>query len=64
MYPEEIKHVHQTVPTGPKVSLKLSRNSRGFNWEISISGAQNSQEAIELLQDAQAKIEDHLKEVR
>lgn len=41
---------------GPRVTLKLEKNTKGYNWEASISGAKTVEEAMTLLTDANEKL--------
>ena len=51
------QHVyHHNVSDGPKVNLKVERNSRGFNWEVTVTGASSADEALSILKDAEAKL--------
>jgi hypothetical protein len=49
--------LHQWVDNGPRVSLKAEKNTRGFNYEISISGCSNVEEAMKLLREARKQLE-------
>lgn len=57
--PSVIEHVHRTIPTDPRptVAIKMETNSRGTNWEISVSGCATPAEAIELVREARARID-------
>lgn len=54
---EEVHHYHHRDNDGPKVSVKLERNSKGFNYEISVTGARDVVEWSDLLQESKAQIE-------
>jgi len=49
-YPDEAQHVyqHQARDAAPLINSKVERNSRGFNWEATVTGARSVAEAIEL----------------
>lgn len=47
---------HRSDNDGPNVSVKVEKNSKGYNWEASVSGAKSVDEAIELLRDAEEKM--------
>jgi hypothetical protein len=49
-------HIHTWADQGPKVDIKAERNSRGYNWEIKVSGAKTTDEAIAMLAEADAKL--------
>jgi len=49
-------HVHTWADQGPKIDIKAERNSRGYNWEIKVSGAKSTDEAIAMLAEADAKL--------
>ena len=54
----EEQHIyHHNDSDGARVSVKVEKNSRGFNYEASISGAKTVDEALTLLHDAQEKLE-------
>lgn len=48
---------HHYDNDGARISVKVEKNSRGFNYEASVSGAKTVDEAIALLGDAQKKLE-------
>jgi hypothetical protein len=51
------EHVyHHNVSDGPKVNVKVEKNSRGFNYEVTVTGASNVDEAMAILKDAEAKL--------
>ena len=53
----EEQHVyHHTVNDGPKVNLKVEKNSRGYNYEVTVSGASSTDEAMAITKDAEAKL--------
>jgi hypothetical protein len=49
-------HIHTWADQGPKIDIKAERNSRGYNWEIKVSGAKSTDEALAMLADADAKL--------
>lgn len=54
---DTVHHVYNHFDdNGAHVSVKVERNSRGYNWEAGVSGAQSVDEAIALLTDAEAKL--------
>lgn len=40
----------------PRVNVKIEKNSRGYNWEVTILNAPTPDCAIEMLEDAKAKM--------
>lgn len=48
---------HHYDNDGARISVKVEKNSRGFNYEASVSGAKTVDEAIALLGDAQKQLE-------
>lgn len=56
----EITVWHNSTPAGPKISLKVERNSRGTNVEISVSGAASPEEAVALFAEAEMALNNHL----
>lgn len=44
------QHVyHHPDSDGPRIAMKIEKNSKGYNWECSVSGAKTVEEAIALL---------------
>ena len=54
----EEQHIyHHSDSDGAKVSVKVEKNTKGFNYEASVSGAKTVEEAMALLVDAQKKLQ-------
>ena len=49
-------HVYYHLDNVPKINLKLEKNSRGCNWEITILNCKSADEAMAMLKDAEAKM--------
>lgn len=47
---------HHSDSDGPRVAVKVEKNSKGYNWECSVSGVKTVVEAIAMLQDAEQKM--------
>lgn len=51
------EHVyHHLDDAGPRVNVKLEKNSRGFNWEVTVLGAKSIEHAAAMLAEAEAKM--------
>ncbi len=51
------QHVyHHSADSGPRVMVKVERNSRGYNWESAVSGAETVEAAVKLLTEAEAEL--------
>ena len=50
---DRIDHFYHGLSGGPKVNVKISRNSRGVNWEVTIIGAEDVKEAMKLIDEAE-----------
>jgi hypothetical protein len=48
--------VHSWADSGPKLSLKAEKNSKGYNWEVSISSAKDVDEAMRMLAETDARL--------
>ena len=48
-----VKHIYP--PCDDQVRVKLTKNSKGYGWEISVAG-KNSDEALSVLRDVEEKI--------
>lgn len=53
---------HYDTPIGGTFNIKIEKNSRSTNFEISILGARNAEEARELLKQAKSEIDRFLAE--
>ena len=47
---------HHSDNDGPKIYLKVEKNSKGFNYEASVTGAKTVEEAIKLLKQAEKEL--------
>lgn len=54
MQPQHV--IHSNVPADPKINLKLIRNSRGVNWEITAMNFATVEEALEAIQQAETQL--------
>ena len=52
----EDQHIYHHSEEIPRISVKVEKNSRGYNWEVSISTAKTIEEAISLLKEAERKL--------
>ena len=53
----EEQHIyHHSDNEGPRVNVKVEKNSRGFNYEASVQGCKDVDEALALLKDAEQKL--------
>lgn len=51
------QHVyHHTVSDGPKLNVKVERNSKGYNWEVTVTGAASPDQALELIAHTEERI--------
>ena len=51
------QHVyHHNDSDGARINVKVEKNSRGFNYEATITGAKTVDEATALLKDAEEKL--------
>lgn len=55
-----VHHIHHSEPTTPHISVKAEKNSKGVNWEVSVSGCKSVFEAMDLLDTATADMEKRL----
>lgn len=53
----EEQHVyHHNDNDGPRINVKVEKNSRGFNYEAGVQGCSTVEEAMALLRDAEAQL--------
>lgn len=50
------QHIYHHYDDAPKVNIKVERNSRGYNWEVTVSGAKSPDEALAIIQETEAKL--------
>ena len=48
---------HHNDVDGPRVNMKAERNTKGYNYEATVTGAKTVDEALAMLSDAIAKLE-------
>jgi hypothetical protein len=52
-----VQHIyHHYENDGARVTAKVERNSKGYNWEASVSGAKTVDEAMALLAEAEKNL--------
>lgn len=57
MEEEQAQHIfHHYDDAGPRVAVKVERNSRGHNWEATVTGAHTVHEAMTLLRTAETEL--------
>jgi hypothetical protein len=44
------QHVYNHYDLTPRLNAKVEKNTKGYNWEATVTGAATVEEAIELLQ--------------
>lgn len=47
---------HHNISDGPKVNVKVEKNSRGYNFEVTVTGAPSVDEALSLVREAESKL--------
>lgn len=54
----EEQHIyHHSDSDGARINVKVEKNTKGFNYEATVTGAKSVDEAIALLRDAQAQLQ-------
>lgn len=54
----EEQHIyHHSDNDGVRISMKVEKNTKGFNYEASVSGAKTVDEAMSALKAAQGSLE-------
>jgi len=48
--------IHKHEDNGPKVNLKVEKNTKGYNWEATITNAKSVEEAIAMVREAESKL--------
>ena len=53
----EEQHVyHHNDSDGARINVKVEKNSRGFNYEATVTGASSVEEAMSLLKEAESRL--------
>jgi len=45
----QVHHFHHNDLRNPTISVKIERNTKGYNFEVNIAGANSTPEALQLL---------------
>lgn len=54
----EEQHIyHHNDFEGPRINVKAERNTKGYNYEATVTGAKTVEEAMAILNEAIAKLE-------
>lgn len=54
----EEQHIyHHYDNDGVRITVKVEKNTKGFNYEASVTGAKTVEEALATLKEAQAKLQ-------
>lgn len=54
---EEIQHIyHHYDNDGARLNIKVEKNSKGYNHEITVTGAKTVEEAMKLIDEAQDQV--------
>jgi hypothetical protein len=54
----EEQHIyHHLDDDGPRINVKVEKNTKGSNYEATITGAKTVEDALSLLTDAKARLE-------
>lgn len=55
--PMEDQHIYYHHDSdGPRITMKLEKNTKGYNWEVAVSGAKTVEEAMRLLKQGQEEL--------
>lgn len=55
--PAEQHIYHHYDNDGAKINVKVERNSKGYNWEVTVMGASTIAEACKLLYQAEQELQ-------
>ena len=47
---------HNADAEPPRINVKVERNTKGYNWEASVTGALSVEQAMELLKEVEASL--------
>jgi hypothetical protein len=47
---------HHSNNDGPRINVKVEKNTKGYNWEVTITGAPSTTAAIALLTETETAL--------
>lgn len=53
---EEQLHLHRWEQQAPKINVKVEKNSKSINYEVSVIGAISVDEAVKLIREAMSQL--------
>ena len=54
----EEQHIyHHSDNDGVRITVKVEKNTKGFNYEASVTGAKTVEEALQVLTEAQTRLQ-------
>ena len=48
--------IHKTFDSGPRLNVKIEKNTKGFNYEATVTGAKTVEEAMHILETAEQQL--------
>lgn len=51
--PRRVDVHHHRDDDGPRINVSVEKNSKGYNWSATVTGARSVQEAINLIAEAE-----------
>lgn len=61
--PDVINVVHTTLQNAPTFSVTITKNTKGYNWEIGIHGARSVEELQLKMREARAELAEQLEQL-
>jgi len=52
----EVHHYHHSETNGPRLNVKVVKNTKGWNYEITVTGAATPAEALAMIDDTEAQL--------
>lgn len=49
-----VHHYHHRDDDGPRVNMKVEKNSKGYNWEVTVTGAASVDDALDIIQHSES----------
>lgn len=53
---EDSNVYHHTMPAAPTVNMGVERNSRGYNWSVTVVGAESPAAALAMIAEGEAAL--------
>lgn len=57
--PAEAHIYHHRDDDGPRINVAVEKNSKGYNWTVTVTSARDLDQALRIIGDAEQRLRDH-----